>query len=181
MSDAAGLILIRWTVRLAVGCYALRIWLDVADGASFRTRRAIWTVGAAFYFAHVIAAFQFVHDWSHADAWRATAEETAQVVGWRSGAGLWMNYAFTLLWLVDVGAWWTVGADYSRRFRRTSLAVQAAFAFLMFNATAVFGPAHWRPAVAAFALLLAGGLLHQVRRRSRSREPSRSSQPRPSA
>lgn len=167
MPDAAGLILVRWTVRLAVGCYALRAWLDVAGLASLRTRRAIWTAGAAFYLAHVVAAFHFVHDWRHADAWRATAEETVRLVGWRSGAGLWVNYAFTLLWLADAGAWWAVGADYPQRFRRTLFVMHAVFAFLMFNATAVFGPAYWRPIVAAYTLLLAGGLLRRIGRRSR--------------
>ncbi|HEX6986728.1 MAG TPA: hypothetical protein VF170_15210 [Planctomycetaceae bacterium] len=166
MPDDPGLMLVRWTVRLAVACYAVRALADAADLGSLRLRRGVWTVGLLFYVAHVVAAFHFVHRWSHVAAWEETARQTAAVTGWDSGAGLWANYAFTLLWFGDVVAWWAAGPDYPLRFRRAFVTVQTVFAFIVFNATAVFGPAYWRPAAVAFGLTLAAALAVRVKRRS---------------
>lgn len=174
MTDADGLV--RWTVRLAVACYAARVLADAGGFGSLRLRRLIWTVGFLFYAAHVAAAFQFVHGWSHDEAHRETTRQTAAVVGWRSGAGLWVNYAFTLLWLADVVAWWAVGADYPRRFRRISHLVLAVFAFLMFNATAVFGPPFWRPFLAGYLLSLAAAMTRRPCSPHPSMPPAKSSQ-----
>jgi len=163
VTDADRLATVHWTVRLAVACYAARVLADAGDLGSLRARRSVWTVGLAFYVAHVVAAFQFVHGWSHEHAHRGTARQTAEMVGWESGFGLWVNYAFTLLWLADVVAWWAVGPEYPHRFRRTCVVVQSVFAFLMFNATAVFGPAFWRPVVAAFLLSIAAAVTRRAR------------------
>lgn len=156
--------LVIWSVRIAALFYATRVLADVADVGSPRIRRAVWTVGFAFFAVHVAAAFQFVHGWSHSAAWKATAKQTAEVVGWESGAGLWANYVFTAVWLADVMAWWCIGIVYLRRFRRVAIAVQVLFAFLWFNATAVFGPPFWRPAVAIFGLSVATACVCRARK-----------------
>ncbi|MGC1273084.1 MAG: hypothetical protein WBC44_05215 [Planctomycetaceae bacterium] len=161
-----GLTFVRWTVRLAVACYAVRVLMDVGDFGSLRTRRGLWTVGLVLYLAHVVAAFHFVHHWSHAAAWEETARQTFELTGWRSGAGLWANYAFTLLWLGDAVAWWTTGLNFPQRCRRTAMVVQVVFAILVFNATAVFGPEFWRPMAAAFGLIVAVALVVRVKRLS---------------
>ena len=163
MTDLQDFFLVRWTVRLAVGFSAARLLADAGDFGSLRIRRLLWTAGFALYLAHVAAAFHFVHGWSHADAWRETARQTNALVGWNSGSGLWANYAFTLVWLADAAAWWAIGDDYPRRYPRTQVALQALFAFLVFNATAVFGPPFWRPTVAAFGLVLAAACVRRVR------------------
>ena len=164
--DDSDLPLVRWTVRLAVACYAARVLMDVGDVGSHRARRGVWTVGLAFYLAHVVAAFHVVHHWSHAAAWAETARQTFELTGWRSGAGLWANYAFTLFWIGDVAARWASGPRDWRRFGWLSIAVHGVFAFLVFNATVVFGPAFWRPVAASFALLVAVALVLRVRRGS---------------
>lgn len=166
MPDDFGPTLVRWTVRLAVACYAVRVLADAADVGSLRLRRSLWTIGLVFYLAHVAAAFHVVHHWSHAAAWEETARQTAAVTGWNSGVGLWVNYAFTLLWFIDVVAWWMVGPDHPRRFRRVFAGIQTVFAFIIFNATAVFGPVFWRPVVTAFGLALAAAFVVRVKRRS---------------
>lgn len=155
---------VNWPVRIAAVLYAARVLADVADVGSLRIRRALWTIGFAFFAVHVAAAFQFVHGWSHTAAWKATANQTAEVVGWESGAGLWANYVFAVVWLADVMAWWCIGMIYPLRFHRVAIAVQIVFAFLWFNATAVFGPPFWRPAVAIFGLSLATACVWRVRK-----------------
>jgi hypothetical protein len=164
MSDESALALVRWTVCLAILAYALRVVADAGDFASLCARRVLWTAGLVFYLAHVAAAFHFVHAWNHDAALRETARQTELLTGWRTWLGLWANYAFTLLWIGDVAAWWAVGAEYPLRCRRTYAAVQAAFAFIVFNATAVFGPPAWRLIVAAFALFLAAALAVRAKR-----------------
>jgi hypothetical protein len=157
-------LLITGCVRIAAAFYAARVFADVAEIGSLRIRRAFWTAGFVFFAVHVAAAFQFAHHWSHTAAWKATAEQTAEITGWESGAGLWANYAFTALWLADVTAWWCIGTRYPRRFHRIAIAVHVLFAFLWFNATAVFGSPFWRPVVAAFALSLATACVWRVRK-----------------
>ncbi|MEI8022201.1 MAG: hypothetical protein WCH39_28585 [Schlesneria sp.] len=50
-----------------------------------------------------------------------------------------------VLWLADTFFWWR---DLSwPRHRRIYWAVQSVFAFLMFQATAIFGPPFWIPVV----------------------------------
>ena len=59
----------------------------------------LWTAGWLVYLLHVVAAFQFVHHWSHAEAAAATARRTSEVVGFSTPAGIYFNYLFTLVWL----------------------------------------------------------------------------------
>ena len=65
-----------------------------------------------------------------------------------------MNYLFIGVWMGDVMAWWWMGDAYPER-RQIYWTVQAVFAFMMVNATVVFGPPFWR----WVALAIAAGLL----------------------
>ena len=123
----------RWTVRLALlGYFAGAIEGDSPLGR--RMARLAWTLGCLCYLTHVACAFHFYHGWSHADAYRHTAERTAAATGWQSGAGLYLNYAFTALWLADVLCWWRPTAR-----RLWPALVQPFLFFMVFNATVVFG------------------------------------------
>lgn len=138
--------LLLWSIRAAIACYVGRLLIDAASPlpAKQSWARWLWTIGFAAYIVHVAAAFHFIHHWSHASAYRHTAEQTKALTGFDSGAGLYVNYAFTLLWAFDVLAWWTRGLDWARRSKPYYRAVQVVFAFMMVNATAVFGPAYWK-------------------------------------
>lgn len=152
-----GELLITWSARLVVLFYLLRVAADVLLADRVRRERWArwaWTVGCGVYLVHVAFAFHFLHHWSHAAAVEHAARRTREVVGLEFGAGIYVNYAFTLLWIVDVAWWW-------RRSRTGQAAptayywvVQAIFAFMMFNATVVFGPPHWKWTVAAAVLTL---------------------------
>jgi hypothetical protein len=153
--DVAALI-VRWTARLAVACYLARLAIDVASPPSpSRNRRArlVWTAGCAIFLAHVVAAFHFVHGWSHAAAYEHTRRETLALTGWDSGAGLYFNYVFTAWWLFDVLAW--RGRDDWPRHRGFFWPLQAYFAFLVFHATVVFGPRGWIVVAALIAAAFA--------------------------
>jgi len=158
-----GDLLIVWSARIVVLFYFLRVAVDflVADPQR-RERWALgaWTVGCAVFLLHIAFAFQFLHGWSHASAVAHTARRTYEVIGINWGGGIYVNYAFMLLWVVDVAWWWR---RYLRREptpARHYWSVQAIFAFMTFNATVVFGPPHWKwTATAAVLTLLAARML----------------------
>lgn len=153
-----GLVLIRMTAILVAACYAGRLAIDILATGEMRWQqraRMIWTIGAAALMLHTAAAFQFQHHWSHAAAWEHTREQTLALTGWNSGVGLYANYAMTAWWLFDAICWMRT-LDWPRRHRGWYGAMMAAFGFLMFNATAVFGPGHWKYVVGAYLIFVIG-------------------------
>ena len=154
--------LIRGTARLFVACYVGRLCLDAAgwrDASSQRVARWLWTAGCLGFVLHVAVAFHFQHGWSHAAAFEHVRLRTLRETGWDSGFGLYVNYAFGLLWSADTLLWWRQ-LDWPEK-RVPYWTVQASFAFLMIQATAVFGPPFWKPACVAIGLLLV--MLHMSR------------------
>jgi len=144
MSPDLGPVVIAWTARLAVAAYLARVAMDVAgrtDPAGQRLARWCWTTGLVMLLLHIAAAFQFQHHWSQTAAWEHVRAQTKALTGWDSGVGLFINYGFTLLWMVDCILWWRSLAWSQQKL--SYWYVQAVFAFLIFNATAVFGPRGW--------------------------------------
>lgn len=137
-----------WTIRASAVCY-------VAALAGGVRARAMWTAGCALFLAHALAAFHFHHHWSHAAAYVETARQTQELFGVASGSGLWFNYVFTLVWLVDVIWWWRSPARYATRPRWLHAAVHGFMAFMFFNGAVVFasGPTRWFGMAAAVWLV----------------------------
>lgn len=159
--------LTRWMARLAVAGWTGWLLSTVA-GVPATVRRLLWTVGLAGHLCHVFCAFHFIHHWSHAEAVLHTARLTERVTGWGWGQGVWVNYAFTLVWLADAAWWWSRPAETPRR-AGWSVVLHGFFAFVFFNATVVFGPWGWKPVGAAVALL--AGVAWMRRRRIVSGQP----------
>lgn len=147
-----GEILTRSTVLLALAGYFAGAGLAATatsherlTGGRGKRARAAWTIGCLLYLAHVACAFAFYHDWSHAAAYRHTAERTAALVGWRWGGGLYFNDGFTAVWLLDAAWWWLSPLARVNRPRWLSVAIHGFLWFMVANATIVFatGPAYW--------------------------------------
>ena len=114
-----------------------------------------WTIGCAFFAAHVICAFSYYHDWSHGAAYRETARQTGELTGFHWGGGLFLNYLLGILWVADVVWWWMVPASFAKATARTCFSPgTGSLYFMVFNGTVVFGsgPVRW------FGLVLCGGL-----------------------
>lgn len=151
-----GELLIDWTARVAVGCYLLRALSDAGVlKISRRYTLQIWTIGAVIFLLHVLAAFHFEHHWSHAGAYRHTAEQTAVAIGWKSGFGLYLNYATLFWWITDALLCWVPFNQFESTGRRYRIAFHTYFGFMVFNATVVFGPRGWRVVGLVFGFLLA--------------------------
>lgn len=150
-----GDLLVRATIWPAVGL-GLAACLGRREGS-------LWRWGLAFYLVHAAAAFHWVHHWSHEAAWQHTARQVRDVVGWESGAGVWVNYGFTLAWVAVVAAGPRLPPTLARAWR-------ALFVFIAFQGAVVFapGPARWI-ALLGFGL---AGWVGLARRRSRRGTPA---------
>lgn len=155
---ATGQLLTLWTVRIAALLYFAGVVLYLArrSQAVDHLARAVWTAGFVFYLTHVCLAFEFFYERSHTFAYRETARQTQELFGVNSGAGLYLNYVFTLIWFADVLWWWQDLALYRQRPRWASNVIHGFLAFMFFNATAVFGrgTVRWAGIVATGATLL---------------------------
>jgi hypothetical protein len=160
--------LVRWSVRAALALYvfALLSWpTGEPGGRRARLSRWLWTVGCAAMLAHVALAFHFAHGWSHGVAWRETARQTYEVVGWRWGGGLWANYAFAALWTADVAWWWLAGRSPRRlQPRAWTVAINSFMAFISFNATVVFETGWTRACGIGATVLLAAVIVRRLYR-----------------
>lgn len=108
-----GVLLTKWTIRLSLACYVGYLGMCLSSGAARRPRaaRAIWTLGCILFDVHVACAFHFYHRWSHAVAWRHTAERTKELLGVAVGDGIYFSYLFLLLWLADAVWLWLPAKD----------------------------------------------------------------------
>jgi len=161
LSSGLGAELTRWSARLVAACWVGWLILSVA-GASASKRRLLWTAGLFGQLGHVFCAFHFIHHWSHAEAVLHTARLTERVTGWGFGQGVWVNYAFTLTWLVVAAFWWSRPAEAAWP-RGRSVALHAFFAFLFVNATVVFGPWWWK--LVGAGVLVGVGVAWRMRHR----------------
>lgn len=130
----------RWSAWPAVMCYAAAWALSLADKRHQRTRliRTVWTIGWLALVVHVLIAMAKVHGWSWTAAYEHTAQRTQLLTGWNWGGGVWFNLLTAVIWGADVCRLWSRPQS-SRSRSATDYAIQAYLAFMMFNATVVFG------------------------------------------
>ena len=157
----AGEFLTRATIWITIVLYVAGVLVLVINKPQPRahaTVRVVWTLACISLILHFLFAFEFFHNWSHAAAYRDTARQTYQVVGFASGAGLIVNYVLLAIWVLDVGWWWLRGRDsYFKRPRLVILAWHWFLLFIIFNATVVFGKglARWVGLLVSLILCLA--------------------------
>jgi hypothetical protein len=121
-----------------------------------------WAFGCLFLFWHIAIAFHLGHGWSHQAAW----EHTRQVGGY--GDGIFVNYAFALVWLADAIWVWVAPGSYLTRPPWLHWSIHAFLAFVVFNAAVVFADWRFRSIFlswfVAWSLLLALGVRYMRRR-----------------
>lgn len=61
--------------------------------------------GALLCAMHIAVAMKTAHAWSHEAAIAATARQTMAVYGVNWGGGVFVNYAFVAVWLVEAWRW----------------------------------------------------------------------------
>lgn len=152
--------LLRGTALVSSACFALALYLDLRrTGVGPDRGRLPWTFGAALCVAHVAAAFHWVHEWSHAHAVAATARQTGEIVGLEFGGGVWANYLLLAVWSADAAWRWLDPRRYWERPRAWTGWILGFLAFILFNATVVFGGWAGRVVGVAGCVLVGVGLL----------------------
>ena len=113
------------------------LWLRPGEwerpGTAFRAAAVVVVLGVVAHLAHVAVAFGVYHDFSHEKAVAHTARTAG--VGW----GVYVNYLFAAVWLADVVWLATATGSYARRPPWVGRAVHGFLAFVVFNATVVYG------------------------------------------
>jgi hypothetical protein len=100
------------------------------------------------------------------------ASHTFEMTGLDTGIGLYINYAFAGLWLVDAAMWWSMPSSYEHRSRWLQGILQFIFLFMFFNATVVFGRSSVVLPGLILCILAAIGWM-PTRRRARADSPPR--------
>ncbi len=138
------LTIVRGTMILATIAWAVGEMLMRRSPLSDRWARGIWTMGIALALIHVVLAFALVYGWDHAAAVAATAQQTADRLGWGWRGGIYVNYVFLAVWFADVCWWWAAPASHATRSLRIETARLMLFTFMFFNAAVVFASASRR-------------------------------------
>jgi hypothetical protein len=156
---------LRATVWLAVLGWAASEVLRRASADQQGAARASYTAGILLLLVHTAAAFQFRHGWSHAAAFAHTAVRSEALTGFASGAGLYLNYLFIAVWVVDAVWWWLNPGQYLRRSRRLDAGLFLFFLFMFLNGAVVFAVGPMRVVgAAAVAVVIAARLALPARR-----------------
>ncbi len=113
------------------------------------------------FMAHLVAAFQFYHHWSHTHAFDDTAEQTRQMIGIAFGHGIYLSYAFAAVWCCDVAWWWLGKSSYDSRPGWLTLLIHGYLLFIALNGAIVFegGVTRWG-GLAASAMLAIVAMRH---------------------
>jgi hypothetical protein len=148
---------VRGSIAAATIAWAAAEWLRWRQPARGQSARALWTAGAALLLVHTLAVFQYIHGWSQDAALEHTARQTEALTGLDWGGGLYVNYAFIALWVMDAFLWWQRPSAYERRTLLARDSLLLIFLFMFVNAGIVFahGPARWLGIAAVTVVLCA--------------------------
>lgn len=125
------------TFALWVGAVALMVPAKVADwqvqAVRLRVARFTYILAVLAYLIHVAVAFHFAHRWQHAKAF-----DHVQITS-GFGPGIFVSYAFTVLWTLDAAWLWWNPQKYLARRLWLLITIHLLIAFMMFQATVAFG------------------------------------------
>jgi len=148
------------TLTSATIWLAMLAWTVALPFRGRESVRWLWLSGFVFYLCHMGLAFHHYHDWSQSAAWEATARDTEELTGWRSGVGLLVNYAFAVWLAIEL-------VFQFRNGKPVSLALEGFIFFMIVNGAILFGegPVRW------FGLVLSARILVSWIQRFRLRSP----------
>jgi hypothetical protein len=138
--------IIRGTAWIAFALYvAGEIVAAQPFSGALKMFRWLSSLGCIALLAHIACAFQFRHNWSESAAYADTARQTAALTGWNWGGGVYVNYLFALVWIVEVIRLWASRStvEYGTGWRAHVL--HGFFLFMFLNAAVIFvhSPARW--------------------------------------
>jgi hypothetical protein len=145
----------RLTIAAAIGLLVIAYGLAAQQPVRRRLLRAALGLSGCLFTAHLAMAFHEVHHWSHAAALAHTALRTEEVVGLRWGGGLYVNYICAVVWIALCCRGEIPVSAPKTWFRTVESAAEFFVAFMIFQATVVFGGLLARELGAAALIALA--------------------------
>ena len=97
-------------------------------------------------------------------AYRETERQTAAMIEGATGAGIYWNYVFTAIWVLDVAWWWRGLQVYRARPRWVAINIQGFMGFMIFNGAVVFAKGNFRYAAAMMTVVLVGLAIRRLRK-----------------
>jgi hypothetical protein len=161
-------LLIAWTIRLSMLLLFVVFALQMQrpSGQSMgRWLKYLWTAGFVMCALHFLAAFHYVHGWSHSAAYLATAEDTRKNLGFAYGAGVYFNYLFLVVWGADICWTWRSDQKSTRSTPWIILAGRWYLLFIAFNGVVVF-KSGWLRTLGAISMFLLIGIAIRNRKSS---------------
>ena len=154
-----GVFINSWTIRASMICMVtVLFWLsrNSKETHGSAVLRFTWLLGSLFALAHLMAAMGFYHHWSHANAVAHTAEQTNALLGVAVGGGVYFNYLFVVVWLVDAVWWISFPAKYRSRATWIHWVVYGYLIFIAINGAIVFasGWVRWSGVFAVLVLVI---------------------------
>lgn len=141
MSEPTALLAVRGPIWLSALLYFSAVCLRCTGPAARPGQgyRRLWVLACAAYLAHAVAAFALYHGWSHTRALEHAARRTYEVTGWCWSGGVYVNYAFTVLWLADASVLAVAPGLHALTPRWLARLWLAATLFMFFQGLVVFG------------------------------------------
>lgn len=113
-------------------CLGISIATTRSNLESGRNARIFYTWGCAMCLLHIAVAYHVAHGWSQ----QAALEHVERASGF--GEGLYVNYLFAAVWILDA-TWACVSFEsYVCRPRWLNWSIHGFMAFIVFNAAVVF-------------------------------------------
>ena len=149
-----------WTIRGALICmvlfFAMRILNRKLQQSTLELAKSVWLIGSLLSLLHGLATMAYYHQFRHALAYQDTAHQTEQAIGVAVGFGIWLNYLFIIVWLLD--ALWMNGftKGYFARHRAFNWLIYGFLGFIAINGAIVFesGPVRWVGILAILVLVV---------------------------
>jgi hypothetical protein len=126
------------SARIAVAFMAIGWCMIIQNKTETLLARLTWTLGLFTLIIHIIVAFWLAHRWSHS----AAVEHVREVGGF--GGGIVVSYLFVVVWLIDALWWWINPSGHANRSKWVGWLINGFLAFVVINATVVFGVPEWR-------------------------------------
>jgi hypothetical protein len=138
------MVIVRVTMWLALLAWLASEWLALRP-ERFRLRQKLFAVSAILFVLHVLSAYQFAYAWNQNAALADVVRQTSAVTGVNWSGGLYVNYAFAVLWLGE--AFW-MGLHPEHFLRRPpwqTWLVRGVFWFMIVNGAVIFvlNPLRW--------------------------------------
>ena len=138
------------TADLAIAAYGLAMWFALSPQANrytlpttvshgpFFLSNTFYSVSVALMFVHVLLAYAISHHWSHQAAMEHAAVETEQTLGFEFAPGLYVNFVFLAVFIVDSVWRWRVKNPHVRKPLNAARGIDSFILFIFLMATLVF-------------------------------------------